>query len=294
MRSTRCSARGLGERQFGEPVVEQPAPELEEGGAPAFDAGFDGFFKPCRLIAPESGRDPGALVEAGQAGIDRIAVDDVELRPMSGGAVNEPAGPDGLTRSAGTDREDKFRPRALGGVCVVGEKNIRRHVTSSFQVETRQKTAPRREEEMIIRRTARRPQAIGGEGQVGRSRLTSRAGLSPRRPMKTVWRSKPSSDPGQISDLGDQLQADPMHLREDEPAAEAGFSRRRNVERHFRKGEWREAAVEEGERLLRHAGSDAAGVGNASANTSTCRPGARPFGRVRRALRSRRSWGHRI
>jgi hypothetical protein len=39
--------------------------------------------------------------------------------------------------------------------------------------------------------------------------------------MKTVWRSKPSSDPGQISDLGDQLQADPMHLREDEPAAEA-------------------------------------------------------------------------
>ena len=26
--------------------------------------------------------------------------------------------------------------------------------------------------------------------------------------------------PGQIGDLGDQLRADPMHLREDEPAAE--------------------------------------------------------------------------
>jgi hypothetical protein len=50
-----------------------------------------------------------------------------------------------------------------------------------------------------------------------------------------------------------------MHLR-DEPAAEAGFARRRNGERHLRDGEWREATVEEGERLLRHAGSDAAGV----------------------------------
>src|SRR5271166_3805056 len=66
--------------------------------------------------------------------------------------------------------------------------------------------------------------------------------------------------PGQIGDLGDQLRADPMHLREDEPAAEAGFARRRNVERHLRDGEWREATVEEGERLLRHAGSDTAGV----------------------------------
>ena len=56
--------KGLGERQFGEPVVEQPAPELEQGGAPAFDGGFDGFFEPCRLIAPERGRDRGRSCRA--------------------------------------------------------------------------------------------------------------------------------------------------------------------------------------------------------------------------------------
>src|SRR5271166_2497218 len=70
---------------------------------------------------------------------------------MFGGAVDEPAGPEGLARPAGADREDKFRPPALGGVCVVGEKAIRWHVTSSFQVETRQKTPPRREQEMIAK-----------------------------------------------------------------------------------------------------------------------------------------------
>ena len=51
-----------------------------------------------------------------------------------------------------------------------------------------------------------------------------------------------------------------MHLREGKQAAEAGFARWRNGKRHFVDAERREAAVEEGERLPRHAGSDAAGV----------------------------------
>ena len=38
--------KGLGELGIGEPVVERPEPELEQGGAPGFDRGFDGFFEP--------------------------------------------------------------------------------------------------------------------------------------------------------------------------------------------------------------------------------------------------------
>jgi len=58
-----------------------------------------------------------------------------------------------------------------------------------------------------------------------------------------------------------------MDLRKSEAAAEARFARRRNGERHLMDGERREAAVEEGEHLLRHAGSDAAGVDRPAASS---------------------------
>src|SRR5271166_2852719 len=162
MRSTPFSSRVSASGNSASQWSNSQNPSSSTGGEPGFDRGFDGFFEPWRLIAPERGRDEGALVERRHSGIDRIAVDDVEMRAMFGGAVDEPAGPEAFARSAGTDREDKLRPVALGGVRVVGEKGIRWHVASSFQVETQQETAPRREQEMrklLFRRRLRRAPA---------------------------------------------------------------------------------------------------------------------------------------
>ena len=103
---------GLGERQFDEPVVEQPAPKIEDCGATALDRGCDGFFEPRRVIAGghRRGRRESA-VYGREAGIDRIAIDDIDVQAMAGGAVDEPPRPKGLAGSAGTDRQDELRTR---------------------------------------------------------------------------------------------------------------------------------------------------------------------------------------
>ena len=71
---------------------------------------------------------------------------------------------------------------------------------------------------------------------------------------------QPIVHPGQIGDLGDENGSNPMDARQREAIAEAGLTRRRDGERGGFDRERRETRMQRGERLFRHAGSDAAGI----------------------------------
>ena len=105
-------------------------------------------------------------------------------------------------------------------------------------------------------RTARRPEAVGG-GQAGRSRRTSRAGLSSRRPTKTVWRSKPPSDQS-ASRAAEERRAASCGRQQREVTAHDGQRLLRKVSDH--------------ERRLVSSDDDGALFDNALAGARTCRP----------------------
>ena len=94
----------------------------------------------------------------------------------------------------------------------------------------------------------------------GISRLTSPAGLSSRRPTKTVWRKEAVLRPREIGNLGDKLRPHPMDARESQLASEASLSRRRRGQGHLPNAQRLEATVKESEGLSRHARADASRI----------------------------------